>query len=330
MSQRVSVVSLGGTIATVPDADGRAGAAIGLGPQDLVAAVPQLAGTGISLDLVDLRRLPGASVTVDDVRAAAERARAQVTRGAAGVVVTQGTDTIEETAFLLDLLWTDQAPVVVTGAMRYPALAGADGPANLLAAIQVAASPQARGRGCLVVMSDEIHAARWVRKTHTVSAGAFASPASGPIGSVVEGEPRIWWPAPGRLTRHSTVDSTVKVALVTVCLDDDGGLLGALDDRYAGVVVAGLGAGHVPDRMVEPLHRLAARVPVVLASRIGVGPVLSATYGFPGSESDLRSRGLIGAGHLDPYKARLLLQVLLSNGADRAEIEATFAAAGRS
>jgi L-asparaginase len=329
VSQRVSVVSLGGTIATVPDAEGRAGAAIGLGPQDLVAAVPQLAGTGIDLDLVDLRRLPGASVTIDDVRAAAEHARASVAGGAAGVVATQGTDTIEETAFLLDLLWTDEAPVVVTGAMRYPGLAGADGPANLLAAVQVAASPQARGLGCLVVMSDEIHAARWVRKTHTVSTGAFASPAAGPVGSVVEGEPRIWWRRPARLTPYSTVDSEVGVALVTVGLDDDGGLLRAVDDRYAGIVVAGFGAGHVPATMVDPLELLAARVPVVLASRIGVGPVLAETYGFPGSESDLQGRGLIGAGYLDPYKARLLLQVLVSNGANRAEIAATFASAGR-
>lgn len=328
MSQRVSVVSLGGTIATVPDAEGRAGAVIGLSPQDLVAAVPPLAGTGIALDLVDLRRLPGASVTVDDVRAAAQRARELVDRGADGVVLTQGTDTIEETAFLLDLLWTDPAPLVVTGAMRYPSLAGADGPANLLAAVQVAASPRARDLGCLVVMSDEIHAARWVRKAHTISPSAFTSPATGPIGHVVEGEPSIWWRRPGRLTPHSTIDSKVRVALVTVALDDDGGLLSAIDDRYAGAVVAGFGAGHVPDTMVDRLERLAARIPVVLASRIGVGPVLTATYRFAGSESDLQSRGLVGAGHLDPYKARLLLQVLLSAGADRAEIAATFRAAG--
>jgi L-asparaginase len=317
------VISLGGTIATVPAADGRAGAAIGLSPEDLVAAVPQLADTGIALDLVDLRRLPGASVRSEDVRAAAGKARALVAAGAAGVVVTQGTDTIEETAFLLDLLWTDEASVVVTGAMRYPSLAGADGPANLLAAVQVAASPQARDLGCLVVMSNEIHAARWVRKTHSVSVGAFASPAAGPVGHVVEGRPHIWW-RPVRLGPYATVDSRIKVALLTVSLDDDGDLLRAVDDRYAGAVVAGFGAGHVPDTMVEASGRLAARIPVVLASRIGVGPVLSATYGFAGSESDLQGRGLIGAGFLDAYKARILLRVLLSAGADRAEIAAAF------
>jgi L-asparaginase len=323
VSQRVSVVSLGGTIATVPAADGRAGAVIGLSPEDLVAAVPQLAQTGIALDLVDLRRLPGASVTFQDVRAAAERARAVVAAGAAGVVVTQGTDTIEETAFLLDLLWTDQAPVVVTGAMRYSSLAGADGPANLLAAVQVAASPQARDLGCLVVMSDEIHAARWVRKTHSVSVGAFASPAAGPVGRVVEGQPHVWW-RPPRLPAYTMVESEVRVALLAVGLDDDGDLLRAVDDRYAGAVVAGFGAGHVPATMVGPLARLAARIPVVLASRIGVGPVLSVTYGFPGSEADLRARGLIGAGFLDAYKARILLRVLLSAGADRATIGEAF------
>jgi L-asparaginase len=177
-------------------------------------------------------------------------------------------------------------------------------------------------------MSDEIHAARWVRKTHSVSAGAFASPVSGPVGFVVEGEPSIWWHQPGRITPHATVDSKLTVALVTVCLDDDGGLVRAIDERYAGAVVAGFGAGHVPASMVEPLERLAARIPVVLASRIGVGPVLTATYGFDGSESDLQGRGLIGAGFLDAYKARLLLQVLLSAGAGRAEIATTFRTAG--
>lgn len=323
VSRRVAVISLGGTIATVPGDDGRAGAVIGLSPEDLVAAVPGLADTGTALDLVDLRRLPGASVTFDDVRAAAEQAEASVAAGANGVVVTQGTDTIEETSFLLDLLWTNDAPVVVTGAMRYRILAGADGPANLLAAVQVAASVEARGLGGLVVMSNEVHAARWVRKTHSVSPGAFASPATGPVGYVVEGHPKIWWRTPNRVT-YTTVDSRMKVALVTVGLGDDGELLHGIEDRFAGLVVAGFGAGHVPDTMVERLEELSKRIPVVLASRTGAGPVLGATYGFVGSESDLQDRGLIGAGMLDAYKARILLQVLVSCGAGQAEMVQAF------
>src|SRR5262249_40233073 len=157
------------------------------------------------------------------------------------------TDTIEETAYLLDLLIASDAPVVVTGAMRHPSLAGADGPANILASVQVAADGAARGLGCLAVVNDEVHAARWAQKAHTASPAAFTPPGSGRLGYVRGGGVAI----PLRLARRSPVfpsgpRGVVCVGLVTITLGDDGVLVDALAEHVNGLVVAGLGVGHVP------------------------------------------------------------------------------------
>jgi L-asparaginase len=327
-THRVAVIGLGGTIAmTAPAAGG--GAVPALSPSQLVGSVPGLARTGIAVETVGLHGRPGSSVSFGDLDALREAVHHRLDAGADGIVVTQGTDTIEETSYLLDLTYDRPAPVVVTGAMRNPSLAGADGPANLLAAIQTAGSEVARHHGVLVVFADEIHAARRVRKTHTSSPATFRSPTGGPLGYVVEGHPRLL----NRLPHRQVVPvpagaSRPRVGLVTVTLGDEGDGLADLAGRYDGVVVAAFGAGHVAEPMVAPLAELAARIPVVLGSRTGDGSVLAGTYGFPGSESDLLARGLLRAGFLDPCKARILLYALLRATADRDVIAAAFAVAG--
>jgi L-asparaginase len=321
------VFGLGGTIAMTTTPTG--GVAPALSAEQLVASVPGLAETGVVLDVANFRQLPGASLSFADLLALSEEISDAFAAGASGAVITQGTDTIEETAYLLDLWHTGPEPIVVTGAMRNPMQAGHDGPGNLYAAIRTAADPAARGQGVLVVLADKIHAARRVRKTHTTSTGAFASPTGGALGQVVAGSPCLL----NRLGHRFTLPRPAgawqpRVALVTVSLGDQGELLHGLEARLDGLVVAGMGVGHVPEIQVPVLHKLAARYPVVLASRTGAGPVLTDTYAFPGSERDLLDRGLVPAGFLDPLKARLLLHAALAAGADRNTIAVAFAAAG--
>lgn len=332
----VAVFSLGGTIAMTTDA--ATGALVpALSARELLDAVPGLDALGIRLRVHDVRRLPGASLSLADLDALHCAVTAELGAEAAavdGVVVVQGTDTIEETAFYLDLLHDGDTPVVVTGAMRNPTQPGPDGPANLYAAVVCAASPRLRGAGCVVVLGDEIHGARTVAKTHTCGPAAFASPGAGPLGLIAEGRVWLHHALSARMASPATVArpgapaarSDVRVALHTVTLGDDGELLACLEGRCDGLVVAAFGAGHVPAALVPKLEALAARVPVVLTSRTGSGPVLARTYGFPGSERDLLQRGLISGGDLGPYKARLLLHRLLATGRELPEIARAFAA----
>lgn len=315
----VTLFAMGGTISMAGE-DRLDGAA-------LTAAVPGLETLSGPLEIRDQEPVSSGSLTFERVLSVAASAAEAVEAGATGIVITQGTDTLEETAYLLDLVWRYEAPLVVTGAMRNPTLAGHDGPANLLAAARVADSRAARGLGVLVAFDDEIHTARWARKTHSTSTGTFVSPDTGPIGHLVEGRVRI---LAGALRPEPLPVPTgcARVGLYTVTFDDDPATLAAHAAGQDGLVVAAFGVGHVPAVLVETLGGLAARIPVVLTSRTGAGPVLRNTYHAPGSEIDLLGRGLIDGGFVHPYKARVLLKVLLGGGADHAAVAAAFAARG--
>lgn len=304
---------------------GKDGVVPGLGAQDLLGAVSGIEDIArIEADAV--LQIASANLRFSDMAAIADRIRQAIAAGVAGIVVTQGTDTLEESAFLLDLLLDCSAPVVVTGAMRNPTLAGADGAANLTAAIRVAASADAAGLGVLVVMNQEVHAARFVRKTHTDRLSAFASPAVGPIGWIVEDRVRIVLrPARPMPTLSWRAEPPI-VPLLPIAFSMDGGEADRLAvGDAAGVVVAALGSGHVPASLADALGKLAARIPVVLSSRVGAGEGYRHTYAYAGGEIDLLRRGLISSGYLDPLKARIVLALLLADAADRARIEQTFA-----
>lgn len=322
---RILVIGLGGTITMTRDASGTISPA--LSAADLVRAVPGIERIA-SIETASPLALPGASLSIDDVLGVAALVDDRREGGVDGAIVIQGTDTIEETAFLLDLVVRSERPVVVTGAMRGAQAAGADGPANILASVAVAASPQMRGLGTVVVLNDEIHAARFVQKSHTALPSAFASPAAGPLGHVIEGTPRLRVEPAKRIRPALELRAgDAPVALVRMGLGDDGRLLRQIPTLgYRGVVIEGMGAGHVPASIAPIVSDLVHAMPVVLASRVHAGPVFTSTYGFAGSETDLLRRGAVAAGDLSGLKARLLLSLLLRSGADRATIEQAFSA----
>jgi L-asparaginase len=323
MSRKVLLVSLGGTITMTSGAS--AGIVPTLTGEDLIRAVPALS-TVAEIEAVSPFRLPSASLSLAQVREVARLLNDRLAGEICGAVVVQGTDTIEETAFLFDLLVDSDKPVVVLGAMRGAEASGADGPANLLAGVITAASEAAHGLGTLVVLNDTIHAARFVQKASTMLPSAFQSPGAGPLGFVVEGEARII----SRVVRRPAISGATEggdapVALITITLGDDGRLiLGLPALGYRGVVVEAMGVGHVPASIVPALEALAGSLPVVLSSRIASGSVFARTYGFPGSEIDLLGRGLINGGELGGLKTRLLLSTLLSAGYEGEELAMQF------
>lgn len=323
----VAIASLGGTI-TMTSSTG-ANVQPTLSADDLILGVPGL-GSVAELKTRTVATKPGASLNVGDLEETLVWAREAVESGASGAVVIQGTDTIEESAFLLSLHWDREEPLVVTGAMRHPASAGADGPGNLLAAVTTAAATSSRSRGVMVVLNDTIHAASQVQKGRGSGLAAFVSRPFGPIGFIEEGRAHFSALAARQPSLGGSLErSPAKVALLETHFGDDGSLVDiAVEAGYQGIVIGAFGVGHVPAAVAEAISRAATSVPVVFATRTGAGTTYTGTYGFTGSESDLLVRGAIGAGWLLPRQARMLLERLIAGGSDRQSITEEFARRG--
>jgi L-asparaginase len=303
--RRVTVLAAGGTIAmTGPSA------MPGLDAADLIAAVPALAAHA-GLEAVSVVNKPSAHLTLAEQLDICRRARDLARRGV-GVVVTHGTDALEETAMLCDVVHDAEAPIVFTGAIRPATAAGADGPANLADAVAVAESEAATGLGVLVVFGGEIHHARCVRKTDTTSLVAFSSPQTGPLGRVTEGHPTIW----SRVPRNAPLDPPHlehRVLVVPTFAGDDASLgRAALGTDPDGLVIGTLGAGHLAPATLDLYAEAATRIPVVAYCRPERGVILTGTYGYPGSEQDLRGTAIIPAGFLSPQAARMKLLACLA------------------
>jgi L-asparaginase len=317
-ARRVLVIAAGGTISM----RGEAGAVPELDAAELVADVPGL-DEFAGLEARTFLNKPSAHLTLDDQLQICRLAR-DAARDGTGVVVTHGTDSLEETAVLCDILHDADAPIVFTGAIRPASTPGADGPANLLDAVSVAASAEASGMGVLVCFGGEIHHARGVRKTDTVSLVAFSSPQTGPLGRVTEGHPIIW----SRLPRNPPLDPPElnrSVLVVPTVAGDDGTLAkAALATNPDGLVIGTLGAGHLAPAVLELWAEAAERMPVVACCRPERGVILSATYAYRGSEQDLRDTAIIPAGFLSPQAARMKLIACVAAGLPIDEIRSAF------
>jgi len=341
---RLLVLALGGTIAMVKGEAG--GVKPGLGAEALAAAVPELASLA-EVRAETAAKVASPSLTLEQIYALAARIQRDAAAGAIDAcVITQGTDTIEETAFLLDCLLEVAIPVIVIGAMRNPLMTSPDGAGNLLAAARVACAPWVResaaGLGVMVVMLDHAYSAFDVVKAHSARIDAFGAPQSGPLATLIEDRVlalarpvRAWKQTLCALVGASPAERlahrSAPVALIALGLGEEGALVDAILAApghlgYRGAVIALMGGGHAPSWLAEKLGRLAAAMPTLGAGRMGGGPLLRKTYEFAGAEIDLGGRGLIPAGRLGPYKARVLLELLLRAQCDAGGIRAAFAA----
>lgn len=311
MKNTVILISLGGTIASLPSSSGRAIAGA-LSGKDLMDKL-QITSDG-PVEVITLCQKPSNAITTDDLlQLRALCLELAQRKDVAGLVVSQGTDTLEDTAYFLDssLELTDTA-LVVTGAQRVPYAPGSDAGPNLRDALKVAYAPQARGMGTLVVFNEEIHAANTVRKLSSYQLNGFGSPGIGPLGFVDGNEVRL----SKRLQRLNVIapgNKLPRVDILPVAIDASPALLGAsVASGAKGLVIDAIGRGHVPPSWIEPLGALLkAGIPVVVASSTQWGRIAE-VYEYPGSLAEQVSIGVLKASHLNARKARLRLMCALS------------------
>lgn len=319
---RISILSTGGTIASRRDPNTGAAHVVDSGAALLesVPGIEQVAAVTVSTVFSKDSSL----ITPVDVMQLAQAANAELARdGVDGVVITHGTDTMEESAFLLDLLIKSDKPVVLTGAQLSADMVGADGPRNLLAALKVAADHSSRGRGVMVVFADHVLAARDVAKRHTSQLAAFVSTRGSQLGEVGHAGVQFYAaPSAARGEKRATyapAQLETDVALLHLAMGQDAEVFNYLLDRgVKGVVLAAFGIGNAGSAFAACIERAyASGVPVAITSRCGAGAV-APVYAAGGA--GLAQAGAIFAADLSAEKARLALMVLLGQGASIEEI----------
>ncbi len=320
----VKLIATGGTIAMKLDPETNAPVPAISGDQ-LLATVPEIAGIA-RITVENFSNIPSDYMDPERwVQLHAAVVRSLADPGIVGVIISQGTDTLEETAYFLDLTVDSRKPVVLIGAQRNASERDFDGPRNLWNGVRTVLSAEAWGKGVLVVLNDQINAAREVRKSHTSDVGTFQSGEFGLLGRA-DADRIVFHRAPTRrqnITLQAGELPTVEI--VAMYAGADGGLIrAAVENGAKGVVVQALGMGNLNIPMYAAIQKaIIAGVPVVISTRVPNGRVMP-VYGFQGGGQTLQELGAVFAGDLSPQKARILLMLALQSTMDPVEIQKLF------
>lgn len=321
--KKVAVIFTGGTISMKVD-------------ERIKAAIPALSGEELLTMLSGIEKMaqiepftygsyPGPHITPEMMLEIARMTRKLTKRqDISGVVITHGTDNLEETAYFLDLVLQEEKPIVITGAMRNSSELGYDGPANLAASICTVCAKDSINKGVLVVMNNQVNGADEVTKTHTLALDTFQSMDFGPLG-IVDQDKVIYY-RDRKNRQHINTDSIVSnIGLIKVASGMDSSLIRyCVDSGMKGVVLEGMGRGNIPPNMVEGVrYAISKNIPVVLVSRCPKGRVFD-TYGYTGGGKELRNAGVILGDNMSGQKARIKLMVILGVTKNMNEIKELF------
>ena len=308
MPKKILVLHTGGTISMQADASG-AVVTSSDNPMNHVSNPLE----GIQVHSLDFFNLPSPHIKPKHMLALYQKIKEEAANYD-GVVITHGTDTLEETAYFLDTMEVPHMPIVLTGAMRSSNELGSDGVYNYLSALRVASDDRAADKGVLVVMNDEIHAAKYVTKTHTTNVGTFQTPTHGPLGLITKREILYFKTAEPRVRFDlDHIQGLVPIISAYAGMTDE--LIDMLDlEQLDGLIIQAFGAGNIPKETAQKLESLLQRgIPVALVSRCFNG-IAEPVYAYQGGGVQLQKAGVFFVKELNAQKARLKLLIALNAG----------------
>lgn len=310
MTNKVLIIFTGGTIAMKVDPDLHA-AIPALNADEIISTVTNIKNFA-DVEVLNFSNLPSPHITPELMMELANLVRKNIVRDdISGIIITHGTDTLEETAYLLDLTIHSEKPIVIVGAMRNFSELGYDGSSNLSAAICTVISSRARNKGVLVVMNNDVNAASEVTKTNTLSLDTFKSPEFGPLG-IVDNDEVIFYKDIIYRQFINTDRIETKVALIKCVPGMESDIINFyINSGYKGIVIEALGRGNVPPLMMSGIRNaIENNITVAMVSRCFTGRVLD-TYGYDGGGRTLRDAGVLFGGNLPGQKARIKLMLIL-------------------